>query len=430
MARADLLAQLDVFLFEAGLEAGDLAVGRGVVHGGGQEVAEVAEEGQVPGIGALLVPAGQAQHRKALVPANQWQPDARAVALGKKLALIGETRRLLELVVDARPPLPQHPAGGRARGFGRRHFEPRCTAAELHGETQLRADRLGPAKKADPVRLHQLVNLRRHALEDVAQIEAGVDEVSQPHQQAIALVLSLQGRLGNRLLFAHGLFHRSLFCMTGKKQIHHTVTCGGRSMLRLVFAILTLITTPLAAWAQCQAGIPVYAYPPVIAYAPVQVVQPCPAPVVPCIPALSDPVPVAPCVPLAPPVEARPRRSALMSVPCRATRARPQVREFRSGAPTVAVSYQSEATTVATSYQSFSYEPRDRRTDAGSALTLRNGSENALLVWVDGVRYLLLGDQAVTVDVRKDFVWQIEGRTAERGRIPAGNAALTVVIGR
>ena len=197
-------------------------------------------------------------------------------------------------------------------------------------------------------------------------------------------------------------------------------------MLRLVFAILTLITTPLAAWAQCQTGIPVYAYPPVIAYAPVQVVQPCPAPAVPCVPARSYAVPVAPCVPLAPPVEAP---ASLDVGPLPGYRARPQVREFRSGAPTVAVSYQSEAPTAATSYQSFSFEPRDRRTDTGSALTLRNGSANALLVSVDGVRYLLLGDQAVTVDVRKDFVWQIEGRTAKHDRIPAGERALTVVIG-
>lgn len=70
------------------------------------------------------------------------------------------------------------------------------------------------------------------------------------------------------------------------------------------------------------------------------------------------------------------------------------------------------------------------RARKGTWLVLHNRSSDSLFVKIDGVRFLLLNGQSLSVEVERQFTWRVEGRDPERGEVPAGEQEATIVIRR
>jgi hypothetical protein len=99
----------------------------------------------------------------------------------------------------------------------------------------------------------------------------------------------------------------------------------------------------------------------------------------------------------------------------------------------VRIPIREERTPVRSAYQpsvSFSPSREAAAKDSEYHCTIRNQAEQALFVRVNGVRYVLVPGQSVTVAVQTQFVWKIEGREAEKGTIPVGEKGLAIVINR
>jgi hypothetical protein len=238
-------------------------------------------------------------------------------------------------------------------------------------------------------------------------------------------------------------------------------------MLRFVLTVLVLIATPLLVLANFgvfrrPAPAPSYYYPAPVFYPAISVqpavypIQPEPQAFVPLAPATFPAapyeVPQAPSFPLSPAAATcplRPSDGPLMApaplprspIPLAAPSAAPpsldptpigpglmprasrslSVNEFPSPPAEVSTSF----------YQTFpSNLPEKRGRDLPPTLTLCNAAGKAVMVRVDGVRYLLVVGQTINLEARSDFAWQVEGREAERGRIPPGERGLTIVIRR
>ncbi len=197
-------------------------------------------------------------------------------------------------------------------------------------------------------------------------------------------------------------------------------------LLPLVLVVLILPGPVLADW--CVPAPPIvarsyYAGPPV--YVPPVYVQ-----------AYSPPVyvPTAPCLaptvgfPLATPAPAPASQPPVRRLPgafANPTVA-PSVSEFRP-APRKALSY----TPTTSFYRANYFNPSEQPLPNGTVmLTLNNASGKALLVWIDGVRYLLVEGQSITRDVGREFTWQVEGREKVNGKVPAGERGANIVIER
>jgi hypothetical protein len=104
----------------------------------------------------------------------------------------------------------------------------------------------------------------------------------------------------------------------------------------------------------------------------------------------------------------------------------PNVSEFRQN-QRPARSYDAATSFYRAAYYTPSETPRERDL---ATLSLNNASDRALLVWVDGVRYLLVEGQTLTREVGRDFTWHVEGREKKQGRAPAGQEGVRIVIDR
>jgi hypothetical protein len=104
----------------------------------------------------------------------------------------------------------------------------------------------------------------------------------------------------------------------------------------------------------------------------------------------------------------------------------PGVSEFREASRTA----RSPASPTSF-YRAYSYDPSETpKTPDKVTLKVINGTDRAVLVWVDGVRYLLVEGQEISREVGPEFTWQVEGREKETGRAPAGKQAMSIVIDR
>lgn len=157
-------------------------------------------------------------------------------------------------------------------------------------------------------------------------------------------------------------------------------------------------------------------------YAPAVVPPPpeigCPAPLVPAAVAVPTPAPAA-WLPVP-----SPRRT--VATPRINPELVPNVSEFRD-VPRTARSLALETSFYRASYFDPSATPRS---PDKIVLTLRNASGKSAMVWLNGVRYLLVDGQSLQREVGRDFTWQVEGREKETGRVPAGQQGMNLVIER
>jgi len=197
-------------------------------------------------------------------------------------------------------------------------------------------------------------------------------------------------------------------------------------MVRLLLIVLVVFSLPGAVFADfCLArppivaqsyyvGPPVYVSPVVVqAFCPpVFVPPPCP--------------PSAVGTPLAAPRAAPPSsQPPLRRMPDAGSNPAlvPSVSEFQ---PT----RQARSPALSTSfYRAYSYNPSEQPLPNGATtLTLSNGSGKALLVWIEGVRYLLVEGQSITREVGREFTWQAEGREKQSGQARPGERGVNIVI--
>lgn len=189
----------------------------------------------------------------------------------------------------------------------------------------------------------------------------------------------------------------------------------------MVLAQVCLVPPPLVAPAASFYPAPVVALRPVPVvsyYAPAVVSYYAPA-VVPPPPAISAPVFACP-VPVQPPAAPPP------SEPRRKPAVVPSVSEFRD-TPRFARSPALETSF----YRAYYLDPNGApRSVDQVTLKLTNASGKSVLVWVNGVRFLLLDGQSIQREVGREFTWQVEGRERETGRAPAGQQGMSIVIDR
>lgn len=148
-------------------------------------------------------------------------------------------------------------------------------------------------------------------------------------------------------------------------------------------------------------------------------------------PAIACPVPAV-SVPLAIPT---PATAALLPVP---TPRRSPVVPRANPEPVPGVSEFRETSRFARSlspdysfYRASYFDPSvTPRSSEKIVLTLTNASGKSVMVWLNGVRYLLVDGQALQREVGRDFTWQVEGREKEAGRVPAGQQGMNLVIDR
>jgi hypothetical protein len=82
-------------------------------------------------------------------------------------------------------------------------------------------------------------------------------------------------------------------------------------------------------------------------------------------------------------------------------------------------------------YQVFPSKPASEGATPGRfPLVIWNLSATTRAVKVDGQRYPVERGQKVSVNVSREFVWQVEGREAELGRVPANEKGMTILIQR
>jgi hypothetical protein len=177
---------------------------------------------------------------------------------------------------------------------------------------------------------------------------------------------------------------------------------------------------------------PVIAVP--VAPAPIVTVPVVPVtpvtPVAPVTPVLPVPSPVE--VPVAPPQVAVPMPAPPSGAPV--VPAPPAITAPPAPAPPSPMPPAGPASTTSEKMrESFYnvYPSTERSALAGrTAVAVWNLSANTLTLTVAGQRRLLPAGQSLTLDLEREFSWQVEGRDAEVTRVPAGETGATLVIRR
>jgi hypothetical protein len=164
-----------------------------------------------------------------------------------------------------------------------------------------------------------------------------------------------------------------------------------------------------------------YYYPaPVVYYPPTVVAYPCPVPVVPAVAA-----PVIPVRPLATPVPAPPSR----------TPEPPSASPLGSPAPVPAPApppgQPVPQTGEARFYDAYAAGGRDAARASGrTSVAFWNLSDRDLVLLAGGQRLLLPRGRSATLELDRQFTWQVEGRPAIAEQVPANESAWEIMIRR
>ncbi len=190
--------------------------------------------------------------------------------------------------------------------------------------------------------------------------------------------------------------------------------------------ILTLIALAVASPAQAHFALFHRPVQTRAFYVPIAVVvTPVPAPAVrvPCPePLLGSAAPVvAPAPPAATPLPSPPSSGPLRPTPAPQPRSSPPVNEGAATSAKVSTSFYEALPTANAA------APR-----AGSlfSVTFWNLSNTPLSLHVAGQMRTLNRGQRWTLELDREFAWQVEGRETQVSRVPAGEPGLTVLIRR
>lgn len=213
-------------------------------------------------------------------------------------------------------------------------------------------------------------------------------------------------------------------------------------MVRSILGVSMVLLLPVAAeanplrWLFCPRPVTAYYYPPTVVYyrPAVAVAYPCPIVVAPVrvtpAPAVGEfavprpapasrpneppmapaPIPAPQPVP-ASPINEPPLASPPAPQPAPAPVPLPQTGELRF-------------------YDAYAAGPATARAEGRVSVNFWNLSDRDHVLVAGGQRFLLQRNRSATLQLDRQFVWQVEGRPALPEQVPAGESALAIVIRR